>query len=135
MRAFDLFPSQTSVVITLGHLRLLYRSASPTIVGRLRNDLSLSILRWMRENARALRGAIVLVIACAVCAGTAAAELRAGRAAVRITPAAGVPMGSSYGLTISAGTHDDLYVKALALESGEARVAIVACDLISLRPA
>jgi neutral ceramidase len=89
----------------------------------------------MRENARVLRAAIVLAIACAVCAGTKAAELRAGRAAVRITPAAGVPMGSSYGLTISTGVHDDLYTKALALESGEARVAIVACDLISLRRA
>src|ERR1700722_18669976 len=77
----------------------------------------------------------MLLVFGASLAGAAAAELRVGRAAVRITPPPGVPMGSSYGLTISTGVHDDLFAKALALESSGARVAIVACDLISLRPA
>lgn len=62
------------------------------------------------------------------------AELRVGRAAVRITPPVGAPMGSSYGLTISTGVHDELYAKALVIEQAGARAALVACDLISLRP-
>ena len=49
-----------------------------------------------------------------------AAELRIGRAVVNITPPVGAPMGSSYGITISTGVHDNLYAKALVLEVGEA---------------
>ncbi len=60
--------------------------------------------------------------------------LRVGRSSVKITPPVGVPMGSSYGLTISQGIRDDLFAKALVLESGGTRAALVACDLISLRP-
>src|SRR5690606_1216741 len=65
---------------------------------------------------------------------SASGELRVGRASLRITPKTGTPMGSSYGLTISTGVHDDLYLKALALETEGVRAALVACDLISLRP-
>jgi neutral ceramidase len=81
-----------------------------------------------------LRSCVVYLLMIA-CAGRTPAEFRAGGASVRITPPIGVPMGSSYGITISTGVHDDLYAKALALESGGERAAIVACDLISLRPA
>src|SRR5437870_5648607 len=62
-----------------------------------------------------------------------ASELRIGAAAVTITPPIGAPMGSSYGITISTGVHDDLYAKALVLEVGGARAAMVSCDLISIR--
>ena len=67
-------------------------------------------------------------------AAAGAAELKVGRAAVPITPPAGTPMGSSYGLTISTGVHDELYAKALVFEQAGSRAALVACDLISLRP-
>ena len=60
--------------------------------------------------------------------------LRVGRATVKITPPVGAPIGSSYGLTISTGVLDDLYAKAIVIESGGQRVALVSADLISLRP-
>jgi neutral ceramidase len=62
----------------------------------------------------------------------AAGELRLGRAAVKITPAVGTPMGGSYALRPSKGVLDDLYAKALVLEKDGARAALVACDLISV---
>ena len=62
-----------------------------------------------------------------------AGELRVGRAAVKITPPVGAPMGSSYGITISSGVHDDLFAKALVLELDGARAAMVSCELISRR--
>ena len=77
------------------------------------------------------RAAFLLLFAALV---SAAGELRVGRASLRITPETGTPMGSSYGLTISTGVHDDLYIKTLALEKDGVRTALVACDLISLRP-
>ena len=45
-----------------------------------------------------------------------AAELRIGRAVVNITPPVGAPMGSSYGITVSTGIHDDLFAKTLVLD-------------------
>jgi hypothetical protein len=61
-------------------------------------------------------------------------DLSVGRASVAITPPVGAPIGSSYGLTISTGVRDDLYAKAIVMESGGRRVAILSADLISLRP-
>ena len=75
----------------------------------------------------------VLVLVCGATAGAFGAELRVGRAAVRITPPIGAPMGSSYGITPAAGVHDDLFAKAIVLELNGAKAAIVACDLISIR--
>src|SRR5437016_9403070 len=62
-----------------------------------------------------------------------AAELRIGRAVVNITPPVGAPMGSSYGITISTGIHDDLFAKTLVLDVDGVRAAMVSCDLISIR--
>ena len=61
------------------------------------------------------------------------AELRVGRAAVSITPPLGSPIGSSYGLSPATAIRDGLFAKAIVLEAGRERAAIVACDLISLR--
>ena len=61
------------------------------------------------------------------------AELRTGRAAVSITPPLGSPIGSSYGLSPATAVRDDLFARAIVLEVGGERAAIVACDLISLR--
>ncbi|MGI8782074.1 MAG: hypothetical protein ACR2L2_00275 [Acidobacteriota bacterium] len=64
-----------------------------------------------------------------------AQDLRVGRAAVKITPSVGAPIGSSYGITPAEGVHDDLYAKAIVIEKNGVKAALVACDLISLRGA
>jgi neutral ceramidase len=61
-----------------------------------------------------------------------AGEFKAGGAAVRITPPAGGPMAGYYYDRAAEGTHDDLYAKAIVLDDGTNRAAIVACDLIGV---
>ena len=65
----------------------------------------------------------------------AAGELRIGRAAVKITPPVGTPMGGSYALRPSTGVLDDLYAKALVLDVDGNRAAMVACDLVAVNAA
>jgi hypothetical protein len=60
-----------------------------------------------------------------------AAELRVGAAAVSITPARGTPMAGYYSARGAQGVHDDLYAKAIVLDDGQTRAALVALDLIS----
>src|ERR1051326_2773387 len=57
--------------------------------------------------------------------------IRAGAAAVKITPPAGVPMAGYYSVRLAEGTHDDLYAKAIVIECGGQKAAVVALDLIS----
>jgi hypothetical protein len=64
--------------------------------------------------------------------GTAAPELRLGTGAVKITPPAGAPMAGYYYRRSASGVHDDLWAKALVLESGATRAALVACDISGL---
>lgn len=61
-----------------------------------------------------------------------AAALTAGTAQVKITPPDGTPMAGYYYERGSTGVHDDLWAKALVLEAGGARVALVSCDIINL---
>ncbi len=61
-----------------------------------------------------------------------AGELRAGRAAVRITPPAGIPMAGYFSVRLAEGTHDELYAKAIVLEQEGVTAALVSCDLIGL---
>lgn len=72
--------------------------------------------------------AALLVVAAAL----PAAELRVGRAAVRITPPPGMPMAGYYYNRGAEGVHDDLHAKAIVLDVGGERAALVACDLVSL---
>ncbi len=58
--------------------------------------------------------------------------LRLGQAAVNITPPIGTPMAGYYSIRKSEGAHDDLMARALVLESGGTRVALVACDLVGI---
>lgn len=60
------------------------------------------------------------------------ADLRVGRAAMRITPPVGMPLQGSYAQRISKGIHDDLYAKALVLERDGSRAALVVCDTIGV---
>jgi len=71
---------------------------------------------------------------CVIAAGSAAEgpELRAGAAAVKITPPKGAPLAGYYYNRAAEGVHDDLYAKALVLEQEGKKVAFVVCDLISL---
>ena len=58
-------------------------------------------------------------------------ELRAGAAAADITPPLGVGMAGYYHKRAAEAVHDPLYARALVLEAGDARAAIVTLDLIS----
>ncbi|HEV8293322.1 MAG TPA: hypothetical protein VGP94_15405 [Tepidisphaeraceae bacterium] len=74
----------------------------------------------------------LLVLAIAGIANSA--ELRVGSSAVVITPPLGTPLAGYYNTRISDGVHDDLYAKAIVIECGGTRVAMVCCDLITMPP-
>jgi hypothetical protein len=61
-----------------------------------------------------------------------AAELKVGAAAVVITPPEGTPLAGYYSMRGAKRVLDDIYAKAIVLEVGDAKAALVACDLISL---
>lgn len=68
---------------------------------------------------------------------TACADgLQVGRAAVDITPAEGTPMLTPqrppFEVKLAGGAHDPIQVKAVVLEQGGVKAAILACDLTSL---
>ena len=62
----------------------------------------------------------------------AAQELRMGTAKTDITPPNGAAMAGYYTNRAATGTHDPLHAKAMVLFDGETKIAIVACDLVSL---
>ncbi len=74
---------------------------------------------------------LALLLPCLIFAARAQAELKVGAAAVVITPPQGISMAGYYSARGSEGIHDDLFSKALVLDDGKTRVAIVALDLIS----
>jgi hypothetical protein len=57
--------------------------------------------------------------------------LRAGAAAVNITPAPGIGLAGYYFERGADGTNDDLFAKALVLDAGGTKAALVTLDLIS----
>lgn len=59
-------------------------------------------------------------------------EIRVGVAQVDITPPLGIPLAGYYHARGADGVLDPLYSKALVIESGGERVALVALDLISI---
>jgi neutral ceramidase len=65
----------------------------------------------------------------------AVSELRAGTARVTITPPVGIPLQGYDRGRPSEGIRDDLYARALVLERGDVRVALVCADVIGLEPA
>src|SRR5262249_7151130 len=56
-------------------------------------------------------------------------EIRAGAAAVVITPPLGVPMAGYYSERRATTVHDDLFARALVLENQGTMTALVALDL------
>src|SRR5262245_7999047 len=61
-----------------------------------------------------------------------AADLRVGAASVVITPPEGTPLAGYYSQRGSRTVLDDIHAKAIVLEVGDSRAALVVCDLISL---
>ncbi len=71
-----------------------------------------------------------LILGAAQAAG--AAGLRAGAGTVKITPPPGAPLAGYYYNRAADGVHDELWAKALVLEEGAEKAALVACDIINL---
>ena len=88
----------------------------------------------MRTAQNTLKTVLPVALVAFVLAGTAAkaAELRAGRAAVRITPSKGMPIAGYYHVRLNEGTHEELWSKAIVLEYQGTRAALVALDLVSI---
>src|ERR1051325_11243557 len=63
--------------------------------------------------------------------GSAQTNFRAGAAQVVITPPVGAPMAGYYHARGAEGTLDDLHAKALVIDDGSTKVALVTLDLIS----
>ena len=84
---------------------------------------------------RTLRVSAIISFLAASALG-AESPLRIGAAHVDITPPPGmpfqVPQVPPYPVVAAEGTHDPLYAKAVVLESGGIKAAIVACDLTSI---
>ena len=59
-------------------------------------------------------------------------EFKLGATKTRMTPPVGSIIGDSYGIRISEGVHDDLYIKTLVFEHGGEKVAFITLDVISL---
>lgn len=59
-------------------------------------------------------------------------ELKAGAAQADITPPPGYRMSGYFRERLNTGTHDPLHAKALYLEQGDERAALVFCDLIGV---
>src|SRR5689334_2551331 len=58
----------------------------------------------------------------------APSSIRAGAAAVNITPAPGIGLAGYYFERGADGTNDDLFAKALVLEAGGTKAALVTLD-------
>lgn len=59
--------------------------------------------------------------------------MRIGAATIDITPPVGTPLDGYGGRTdVSLGVHDPLYARALFLDDGTTRLAVVVCDLIGI---
>jgi len=74
----------------------------------------------------------VLVSLLLIAGPAVAAELRVGAAAVVISPPEGTPLAGYYSERGSKKILDDIYAKAIVVEVGDAKAALVVCDLISL---
>ena len=58
-------------------------------------------------------------------------RLKAGTAATVITPALGTAMAGSFRPVYAEDVHDELFARALVLQCGSVRLALVTCDLIA----
>jgi hypothetical protein len=75
---------------------------------------------------------LIIPILATLAQTAAAADLRVGTGSVKITPPQGAPLAGYYFNRAADCVHDDLWAKALVLEAGGARAALVACDIAAL---
>ncbi len=59
-------------------------------------------------------------------------QVRAGAAQVRITPELGTPLGGNYVVRPASAVHDELYAKALVMETGAEKAALVVLDVVTI---
>jgi hypothetical protein len=93
-------------------------------------------MRWSRVDIQFRRVMLRRLSAAAVCCFWAAnaplsalaAELRAGAAASNITPWLGVSINGGFQDQRATGVHDELYARALVLDDGRTRLAVVVVD-------
>jgi neutral ceramidase len=78
-----------------------------------------------------MRTAFFVLFSVFVVSARAQSTLRAGAAQVVITPPVGAPMAGYYHARGAEGVVDDLHAKALVLDDGSTKVALVTLDLIS----
>jgi neutral ceramidase len=88
-----------------------------------------SRLRSPRDSL--MRFLLALALALTLTLPCFAEPLRAGAAAVDITPSKGCPMAGYYSYRGAEGTHDPLFAKVLVLEKDGTTVALVSLDLIT----
>ena len=74
---------------------------------------------------------LLRILALATILSTRADDLKAGAAWADITPKLGTPMAGYYSERGAEGTHDPLKAKAIVIETGGTKTALVALDLIS----
>ena len=86
------------------------------------------------SRVRTLCISICLVCAAAGSFAQGRGSLKAGVARVEITPApdAALPMSGYAGRGPHEGIHDSIYVRALVLDDGTRKAAIIACELIGI---
>ncbi len=92
------------------------------------------MISWMNRQTGGIipmRSTMILLMTLALPLPVASADLQAGVATVDITPPVGSVMYGygARGSNVSEGVHDSLYAKAIVLDDGETRVAIVTLDL------
>ncbi|WP_435010344.1 neutral/alkaline non-lysosomal ceramidase N-terminal domain-containing protein [Tundrisphaera lichenicola] len=74
---------------------------------------------------------VAILLALTMTGPAFADDLKVGAASVDITPPVGTPMAGYYAERLSKGVHDPLLAKAIVLESGGKKAALVSLDLIS----
>ena len=83
-----------------------------------------------------MRAATVLLcfsICLVSCISAMGEELKAGAALTNITPPLGIRIVGNFGPQVATNVHDELHARALVVDDGERKVAVVVCDLLGLR--
>lgn|ERR1043166_6123672 len=86
----------------------------------------------IRRRTFIMRFAIGFIVSVCACQVVAASAFRTGVAVTDITPPVGWRMSGYFYERLSTGTHDLLQAKALVLQQGDERAALVFCDLIGV---
>ncbi len=75
---------------------------------------------------------LLLTLFFALVSASLAGELRVGTATANINPPVGTPLAGYYYERPCDGVLDDLYAKAVVLDDGQTKAALVVCDLVTL---